>query len=287
MSEKVGPLAQLQRLLNARGMSARTWDAYSGEIRRLERWLGQTPLESASFEHLVEFQRYMGNDAGVGSSVFNIATAAVRLLYRDCLGRDWDFGKLRYQKRGSRLPQIASVEEVAALLEAAPGEKYATALTTIYACGLRLGELLHLRPQHIESTRMVIRVEQGKGRKDRYVMLPELLLGRLREYWLHYRPQVYLFEGSVPGRPMSERSLQTAMAMACQRAKIAKHLTPHSLRHTFATHLLEGGTNVRVIQALLGHRSLATTGRYTHVAAKELAKTLSPLERLPRRNQSR
>ena len=150
---------------------------------------------------------------------------------------------------------------------------------TGYGCGLRLSELQALRPTHIDAERMVLRVEQGKGRKDRYVMLPQRLLPELRAHWRRYRPQTYLFEGMRPGRPVSQRSVSEALAFARKQAGISKHVTMHSLRHAFGTHLLEAGVNVRVIQALLGHRSLVTTQIYMHLARTYLVQTKSPLDR--------
>jgi site-specific recombinase XerD len=152
---------------------------------------------------------------------------------------------------------------------------------TGYGCGLRVSETLALKPEHIDSKRMVVRVDQGKGRKDRYVMLPERLLTALREYWRACRPRVWMFEGE-PGQQLSRATVHHVFRAACQKVGITKRVSFHSLRHAFATHLLENGVNVRVIQMLLGHRSLGTTQIYTHVARTFLDQTKSPLDVMSR-----
>ena len=175
---------------------------------------------------------------------------------------------------------ILSRQEVTALLQATPNLKHRAMLMTMYAGGLRVAEVTHLRVDDIDSQRMVIRVEQGKGRKDRYVMLSPHLRAVLQQYWRRQRPTPLLFPGPH-GRPLTRESVNRFFHRARRRAKITKHVYPYSLRHACATHLLEGGTNIRVIQTLLGHRSLRTTQRYTHVAATYLQDTQSPLDRLP------
>jgi len=158
--------------------------------------------------------------------------------------------------------------------------KHRSLLSTTYAGGLRVSEAVSLRISDIDSQRMVLRIDQGKGRKDRYVMLSETLVGLLRVYWKAYRPRHWLFPGQIPGRPLTESSLQRTFGKAKEAVGITKHVTAHSLRHSFATHLLESGTNIRVIQRLLGHRSLRSTEVYTHVASNYLTETSSPLDAL-------
>jgi site-specific recombinase XerD len=185
-----------------------------------------------------------------------------------------------YQRKRRTLPEILSPGEVASLFDACPNLKHRTLLMTSYSGGLRLGETLGLLPSDIDSARMMIRVEQGKGRKDRYVMLSPTLLGELRSYWKAFRPVRWLFEGRTKGQPLSPSTAEKVFSAAAGRAGIAKGVSFHSLRHGFATHLLEGGTNIRVIQALLGHQSLTTTQIYTHVARTYVNATASPLDRL-------
>jgi len=205
---------------------------------------------------------------------------ALRFFYRQVLKTDWAVAQIPYQRTGHTLPEILSPEEVAALLRATPNLKHRALLMTMYAGGLRVSEVTHLRVTDIDGQRMVIRIEQGKGRKDRYVMLSPHLLHVLHAYWRARRPRPLLFPGPT-GRPLTRESVNRVFHEACRRATITKHVSPYSLRHACATHLLEQGTNIRAIQTPLGHRSLRTTQRYTHVAATYLRDTPSPLDRLP------
>jgi site-specific recombinase XerD len=269
-----------EQTLAARGRTAKTRQSYVGALRRFDRFVGEIPLDKVTPEHLVAYQRHLAAQE-VSWSTFNINTCALRFFYRDHLRyRDWDYTCIPFQKRGRKLPEVLASEEVPALFEAAPNAKYRAVFMTGYGCGLRLGEILALRPSDIDSLRMVIRVEQGKGRKDRYVMLPQRLLEQLRACWRTYRPQKFLFEGDVPGEPLSRSAVQKAFKRARRTAGIHKRVSVRSLRHAFATHMLEDGANIRVIQALLGHRSLVTTQVYTHLAKTYLTDTKSPLDRI-------
>jgi integrase/recombinase XerD len=175
---------------------------------------------------------------------------------------------------------VLSVEEVARLLDAAPGLKYKAALSVAYGAGLRATEVISLKVSDIDSKRMIIRVEQGKGSKDRNVMLSPHLLGLLRAWWKAARPQGWLFPGRDPAQPMTTRQLNRACHAAVQMAEINKRVSLHTLRHSFATHLLEQNTDVRVIQVLLGHAKLDTTALYTRVATKTISEVMSPLEHI-------
>jgi site-specific recombinase XerD len=187
---------------------------------------------------------------------------------------------LPFVREARRLPVVLSPEEVARLLEAAPGLKYKAALSVAYGAGLRASEVIALKITDIDSARMVIRVEQGKGRKDRYVMLSEHLLALLRAWWKVARPQGWLFPGQNPINPLTTRQLNRACHAAAQGAEIDKPVSLHTLRHSFATHLLEQNIDIRVIQVLLGHKKLDTTALYTRVATKTIREVTSPLERL-------
>ena len=184
-------------------------------------------------------------------------------------------------KKPQKLPEVLSPEEVLRLLDHARTLKQRTILTTCYAAGLRVSEATRLKAAAIDSQRMVIRVEQGKGQKDRYVMLSPKLLDTLRGYWRTVRPKEWLFPGDRPGCPITSSSVELACKLARRSAGITKPVTPHSLRHAFAVHLLESGTDVRTIQLLLGHRSLATTARYLRIATSKVCATSSPLDLLP------
>jgi site-specific recombinase XerD len=273
-----------QRMLEdmgIRNLSRNTQLSYLQQVGAFARHFARSPADLGPEEirayqvHLMEVRKL--NPASVG-----IAISALRFLYKVTLKRDWTPDDFPLPKKRFRLPVVLSPEEVMHFLESVHSLKHRTILTTTYAAGLRVSEATHLRVTDIDSQRMVVRIDQGKGRKDRYVMLSPRLLEVLRAYWKVVRPTQWLFPGDVAGQPITKN----AVALACQKARrasgIAKPITPHSLRHAFATHLLEAGTDVRRIQLLMGHRSLATTSRYLKVATSELCATTSPLDLLPR-----
>lgn len=271
--------------LAAHGRSPRTQETYTLMLRLFGRYLERAhtgkPLDAVAPEDVEAYQRYLVTERKVGFSSFNQSTCALRFFYRECLGRaDWSIARMPYQRKRRVLPEILSPAEVAAIFDACHNLKHRTLLMTSYSGGLRLGETLGLLPSDIDSSRMMIRIEQGKGRKDRYVMLSPTLLASLRSYWRAFRPLRWLFEGRPKGEPLSPSTAEKVFTQAAGRAGIRKGVSFHSLRHAFATHLLEGGTNIRVIQALLGHQSLTTTQLYTHVARTYINATVSPLDRL-------
>ena len=271
--------------LAAHGHALTTRKLYVGALRRFDEYVGEVPIEDVVPERLVEYQRYLAS-LELGWSAFNFNTCALRFFYREYLGHhDWDYRRIPLQKHRRTLPDVLSPEDVKALFDATPNAKYRAVFMTAYGCGLRLAEILALRPADIDSKRMVIRVEQGKGKKDRDVMLPQRLLDELRGYWRAYRPKHFLFEGEGTGRPLSQKPVRRAIGRARLKAGTQKRVSMRSLRHAFATHLLEAGTNIRVIQVLLGHRSLATTQLYTHLAKTYLMDTHSPLDRLEKEKE--
>jgi len=267
----------LAETLAARGRSRRTQETYVWMLRLFGRFVDK-PVDRAAPEDIQAYQRHLTTERKIGFSSFNQTTCALRFFYRECLGRDWQIERMPYQRKRRTLPEILAPEEVTAILDACTNLKHRALLMTSYSGGLRLSETLGLVPGDIDSKRMMIRVEQGKGRKDRYVMLSPILLQTLREYWRQYRPVRWLFEGRPKGRPLASSTAEKVFKHAALKAGIAKHVYFHSLRHAFATHLLEDGTNIRVIQALLGHRCLTTTQVYTHVAKTYVADTKSPLD---------
>lgn len=275
----------LAETLAAHGRSPRTQQTYVLMLHLFGRYLEEKAvgkaIDSVAPEDIEAYQRYLVSERRVGFSSFNQSTCALRFFYRECLGRtEWTVARMPYQRKRRVLPEILSPEEVAAIFDACHNLKHKTLLMTSYGGGLRLGETLALVPSDIDSTRMMIRVEQAKGRKDRYVMLSPTLLAQLRTYWKTFRPLRWLFEGRVKGQPISPSTAEKVFTHAAGRAGVRKGVSFHSLRHAFATHLLEGGTNIRVIQALLGHQSLTTTQLYTHVAQTYVNATASPLDRL-------
>jgi integrase/recombinase XerD len=199
---------------------------------------------------------------------------------RVTLKREKALEQIPFPKQEKRLPSVLSPEEVQRLLAAVKNRKHRLVLMVLYATGLRISEAVHLKVEDIDSARMVIRVRQGKGRKDRLAMLSPVLLEELRRYWRWDRPALWLFPGEDPATPLSISAVQRVCQRARRTAGIQKQASPHTLRHSFATHLLEAGTDLRLIQTVLGHRSVSTTQRYTHVAAARIGATTSPLDRI-------
>jgi site-specific recombinase XerD len=284
------PEKLLADTLATHGRSPRTQETYVLMLRLFGRYLDQRQtgktVATAGPDEVSAYQRHLVTERHVGFSSFNQATCALRFFYRHCLEMpDFEIPRMPYQKKRRTLPEILSPEEIAVIFEACHNLKHKTFLMTSYSGGLRLGETLGLLPSDIDSGRMMIRVEQGKGRKDRYVMLSPTLLAQLRTYWKAFRPVRWLFEGRVKAERLAPSTAEKIFTHAAGRAGVHKGVSFHSLRHAFATHLLEGGTNIRVIQALLGHQSLTTTQVYTHVAQTYVNATASPLDRLKERKK--
>jgi integrase/recombinase XerD len=216
----------------------------------------------------------------VSPSVLKMHVAALKFLYRVTLNRPQEVERIPYPKIPKTLPDVLTQDEVMAIIDAVESIKHRVIIATAYAAGLRITEACNLRCLgDIDSSRMLIHVRAGKGGKDRYVMLSERLRVMLRDYWKQVRPEgIYLFPGAQPDRPISPVSVYTVFKKALKKTGITKHVTLHTLRHCFATHLLEADTDTRVIQALLGHSSIRTTSRYTHVSARFIARTKSPFD---------
>jgi integrase/recombinase XerD len=215
-----------------------------------------------------------------GHSGINQIRCALVFFYRVTLGRDWAFDRIACQKQPKRLPVVLSQAEIAQFFAASGRLKYRALFMAVYAAGLRVSEVVALRAADIDSQRMVLRVCQGKGKKDRVVMLSPRLLEVLRDYYRASRPTATLFFGKDKGRPLECGTVRRACRRIARRAGLTKRVTPHTLRHSFATHLLEAGVDLRTIQALLGHRSLRTTALYTFVSPERVAATPSPLDLL-------
>jgi integrase/recombinase XerD len=263
--------------LRLRNFAPLTQRRYLDAVAKFARYFGRSP-DQLGPEHIRAYQLHLLSQQMAYSSL-KIVVSALRFFYHVTLGRDWGIEEIPYPRQQRTLPVILSLAEMAQFLGAITNLKHRAALMTAYAAGLRVSEVVNLKVTDIDSQRMVIRVQQGKGRKDRYVMLSPQLLLVLRSYWRAVRPKDWLFPGRH-GRPLSVRMVQIACRQAHQASGLAKHVTVHTLRHSFATHLLEAGTDVRTIQLLLGHRSLATTACYTHVATTTVCATPSPLDLL-------
>jgi integrase/recombinase XerD len=231
-----------------------------------------------------EIKEFLGQlvREGAGPETLKMHVAGVKFLYGVTLDRKSVAEKIPWPKVPHKQPDILSLSEVERLLAASAASLVPAMVSmTAYAGGLRIGEACRLRPEDIDSTRMLIHVRLGKGNKDRFVMLSDQLLQVLRAYWSKVRPQGgWLFPGRKKGEPLSRSAVGKALEVAAKKAGIRKHITPHLLRHSFATHLLEAGTDIRVIQVLLGHGSIRTTARYTRVSARHIASVKSPLDRI-------
>jgi integrase/recombinase XerD len=233
-------------------------------------------------EQIRAYQVYLTNERKLAPASILVTISALRFLYKVTLKRGWTFEDIiPAPKKPQTLPVVLSPEEVIRFLDSVESRKHRAILTTCYGAGLRVSESIALTPPAIDSKRMVLRVEQGKGMKDRYVMLSPKLLEILRDWWRVERPQHWLFPGDMPGQHITRYAVEDACRKAHHTCKIPKPITPHSLRHAFAVHLLEQGTDVRTIQLLLGHRSLATTAKYLRIATSKVCSTSSPLDLLP------
>jgi integrase/recombinase XerD len=267
--------------MSIRNFAEKTQQSYLEHVSRYARHFHRSPEELGP-EQVREYQLHLTETRKLAPSTISIATSALRFLYRVTLKRNWEPADIPMPKKPFKLPVVLSPEEVMHFLDSITNLKQRTILMTAYAAGLRVSEAAHLKVTDIDSHRMVLRVDQGKGRRDRYVMLSPRLLEELRAYWKVMRPTTWLFPGDIPGRPITPNSVGLACRRAHRAAGSRKPITPHSLRHAFATHLLEAGTDVRRIQLLLGHRSLATTSRYLKIATSTVCATTSPFDLLPK-----
>ena len=268
--------------MQVRNLSPHTQTSYVQQVSLFARHFHKSPEELGP-EEIRTYQIFLTNEKKLAPGSILIAVAALRFLYKVSLKKEWPFDEvIPAPKKPQRLPVVLSPEEVLHFLECVGSTKHRAILTTCYAAGLRISEAVHLKPNDVDSQRMVIRVEQGKGQKDRYVMLSPKLLETLRSYWRAVQPKGWLFEGNISGKPITRDAVELACQKARQLSGIRKPISPHSMRHAFAVHLLESGTDVRTIQLLLGHRSLATTARYLRIATSKVCSTSSPLDLLPR-----
>jgi integrase/recombinase XerD len=266
--------------MQIRNLALNTQKSYLQQVSSFARYFRRSP-ELLGPEEIRAWIIHLTNERKLAPSSVQLAVGALRFLYRITLRREWSDEDFPLPKRPVKLPVILSFEEVTRFFESIPSLKQRTILMTAYAGGLRVSEVVHLKVTDIDSQRMMIRIRQGKGNKDRYVMLSPRLLETLRAYWHEAHPRDWLFPGQIPGRPITRHAVGDACLLARERSGITKPVTPHSLRHAFATHLLETGTDVRRIQLLMGHRSLATTSRYLKVATSTVCATTSPFDLLP------
>jgi integrase/recombinase XerD len=267
--------------MTIRHFAPKTQHDYVQRVKNFAAFLGRSP-DTASFEDVRRYQLHLAA-SGVGVPTLNQTVSTLRFFFKVTLRRHDIVEHTTFIHEARKLPVVLSPEEVARLLDAAPGLKYKAALSVAYGGGLRVSEVVALKVSDIDSQRMIIRVEQGKGRKDRYVMLSPHLLDLLRAWWKAARPQGWLFPGRDRVRPMTTRQLNRACHAAAHMAEIDKRVSLHTLRHSFATHLLEQNIDIRVIQVLLGHARLDTTALYTRVATKTIREIMSPLDHITRK----
>jgi integrase/recombinase XerD len=285
VNETVSPLRQrMIDDMNMRKLSPKTQIGYIRAVAKLANYLKHSPAQATS-EELRQFQIALA-EQGTSNITINATLSGLQFLYCKTLNRPDVVDKLSTVPTPRKLPQILSLEEVKRLIGAAYNLKYRTALSVAYGAGLRVSEVVALKVTDIDSKRMVLRIEQGKGKKDRLAMLSPVLLGYLRDWWHYAHAQHlmlnggWLFPGQQPINPLSTRQLSRACKAAAKDAEIEKRVSMHTLRHSFATHLLEAKVDIRVIQTLLGHSKLETTALYAQVATKLLHEVVSPLDAL-------
>ena len=271
--------------LKIRNYSPRTIKAYVHCVAAFAKYFGKSP-DILGPEHIREYQVFLVEKKKASWALFNQTVCALRFFYNSTLGKGWVVEHLRHPRGQQKLPTVLSLPEVKRLLDVVKSLKHRAILSSLYAAGLRVSEVCALRVRDIDSDRMVIHLRLAKGAKDRIVMLSPRLLGLLREYWKECRPKEWLFPGQDLTVPMQENSVRRLCKRAAQKAGISKDVHPHTLRHCFATHLLERGVDLRRIQLLLGHRSLKTTSVYLHVAADVVQTTPSPLDFLEPKTDS-
>lgn len=267
--------------MQVRNLSPNTQATYLLQVALFARHFSRSP-DVLTPEDIRTYQVYLTNEKQLAPCSILIATAALRFLYRVTLKKSWDLDQvIPMLKKPQTLPVVLSPGEVQQFLSAVPRRKARTVLTVCYATGLRISEAVSLKPTDIVSQRMTLRVTQGKGQKDRYVMLSGQLLSILRDWYRWARPKSWLFPGVIPGTHITRSGVEHGCKLGLQRSGLSKPVTPHSLRHAFAVHLLEYGTDMRTIQLLMGHRSLSTTARYLRLATSKVCATRSPLDLLP------
>ncbi len=279
--ERTTPLRQrMIEDMQIRGLCEKTQQGHIRCVKHFAAFLGRAP-DTATPDDLRAYQLQMTKDA-VSATTFNVRIISLRLFFSITCGREEMKRYMQFHRQPRTLPVVLSIEEVAKLLASVPGPglKYRAALGISYGAGLRASEVCNLKVRDIDSQRMLIHVDQGKGSKDRQAMLSPSLLEVLRQYWRESRPEGWLFPGLPKIQPLSPRQLNRAFMAAKDMAGVTKPATLHTLRHSFATHLLEANTDVRVIQVLLGHAKLSTTARYAHVATKTIQSTVSPFEQM-------
>lgn len=270
----------LRRELKIRNYSPKTIATYTSCIRSFADHFSPRNLEELSDEDIRRYMLHQIEVKKLSAGSVSLALNALRFLYTEIYRRPFVVRGIEHPRRGRPLPVVLSMEEVKAILESLGNLKHRVILMLAYSAGLRVSEIVHLKTTDIDGDRKLIHVQSGKGKKDRYTILSDVVLDKLREYWKAYRPKTWLFAGRNPGSAYTVRSAEKVFESAAEKAGIRKHVSIHTLRHSFATHLLEQGTDIRFIQELLGHSSVRTTEIYTHVSRRRLATLRSPIEQI-------
>jgi len=280
LSDDLALMNAFVKWMEHRRYSSSTIKTYRGAIQVFISFLKPKPVKEANNGDIIRFTHEYILAKRLSSSYQNQAINAIKLFFKHVFQSEIKVEQIERPRREHRLPNVLSKEEVKAILQAPANPKHKAMLSLVYGCGLRRGELLNLKPAHVDSKRGLLIIKQAKGRKDRVAPLSEKLVEMLREYYKTYRPKVWLFEGQVKGERYTETSLQEVLKTAVRKSRIKKPVSLHWLRHSYATHLLESGTDLRYIQEILGHKSSKTTEIYTHVTSKSIQKIKSPFDDL-------
>jgi integrase/recombinase XerD len=265
--------------LKLKGYSPKTQAAYLGYMKKFVRYFGRSPAKMGEKE-IREYLYHLVTEKDLGDSSINSAYSALKFFYETTLCKDWNVAKIPRRKPEKRLTVVLDGSEIKQLLAVTINLKHRVLLMITYSAGLRVSETAHLKVCDVDSKRMQLRIAQGKGKKDRYALLSPVTLNLLRDYWKRYRPFSWLFPGCLPDRPISTRTIQKVFKKAKQKAGIKKPVTVYTLQHSFATHLLEAGTDIYRGQKLMGHTSPKTTTIYIHLRRQDLLKVVSPLNSL-------
>lgn len=267
------------KLLHIKNYSTKTEKSYLHHLDLFLNFLSSNKIKDIDQNVLLNYFNYLKQTKNFSYSSMKQALASIRFLFLDVLKKEVDFDFFIKMKKPNSLPNILTTEEVKSIINSVENLKHRAIISTIYSCGLRISEAVNLEIKDIDSKAMTIKIVNAKGKNDRIVMLSEKLLELLREYFKEYRPKIYLFEGQF-GKKYSARSIQQIFNNAVKKTKIKKKVTVHSLRHSFASHLLDSGTDIRFIQELLGHKHLSTTQIYTHINPASVKKIKSPFDSL-------
>ncbi len=270
---------RMRNEMELKNFSASTKKNYINCVKSFANYFGKSPAELGE-EEIRTYLRYLSQERKVSWSLVNVTQCAIRFLYAKVLERPWSIQKIPRPRKERKLPIVLAKEEIKAILDSVDNKKHRTILMTIYSTGVRISEASHLKVSDIDGKRMTVRVEQGKGKKDRYTLLSAGLLKVLRDYWVDYRPKSWLFPGNRQENPISVSAIQMVFKNGMEKSGIKKAASVHTLRHSFATRLIERGVDLFTVQHLLGHKSLRTTSVYARIQNSRLEKIVNPLDTL-------